>query len=768
MKRTAALILLAALFGQNAYAFDPFLVRDIRIDGLTRIAPGTVFANLPIERGDRVDRDRSAQAIRALFKTGFFNDVELDREGDILVVKVTERPAISKITLTGNKDIKEEDLLKGLKEVGLAEGETYDRLALDRVTQELTRQYNNRGKYNVSIKPKITELDRNRVEITITIAEGKASKIRHITIVGNGKFDDSEIREDFESNTSNWLSWYSSDDQYSREKLSGDLERITSFYQDRGYVDFSVESTQVTISPDKREIFLTLNVREGDIYKLTEVKLTGDLVLDEATLKPMVRAKAGETYSRKKLEQTSEGISKMLSNIGYAFAEVTPVPQIDRENKTVGVTMLVNPGKRVYVRRITFIGNASTQDEVLRREMRQLEGAWFSQAALDRSKIRLQRLGFFKRVEIETPRIPGSEDLVDVNVKVEEQSAGAFQFGFGYSALEGLLTSVSVTERNFLGTGNSIGATVQNNSVYKRFDFNYLNPYLTDDGISSGFNVYYRELDQGQNNVANYTSDSAGGALSSSFPLTETTTLSTTVAIDKTKIDTFPGITPPSIVEYINSLGRKTFHSWRMQAGWAADTRNKYFAPTRGGFTRIAADISLPGSTQEYYKIYAQAARYFPITEGLTFLVSSDVGYGDGYGNSEILPFYENFYAGGVNSIRGFKDNTLGPCEIVNSNTDYCQPLGGSFRTVLTGEILFPTPFAKRGDDSTQFSAFLDVGNVFEDFDAFKVGDLRASAGLSFKWQAPVGPIKVNIARALRKKDGDRTETLQFAFGNAF
>jgi outer membrane protein insertion porin family len=596
MKRTAALILLAALWSQAALAaFEPFTVEDIRIDGLTRIAPGTVFANLPVERGDRVDRERASQAIRALFKTGFFNDVELDREGNILVVRVVERPAISKITITGNKDLKEEDLMKGLKEIGLSEGETYDRLALDRVTQELTRQYNNRGKYNVTIKPKVTELDRNRVEIAIEVAEGKAAHIKHLNIVGNTKFSDKEIREDFDSNTSNWLSWYSSDDQYSREKVSGDIEKITSFYQDRGYVDFSVESTQVSISPDKKDIYITMGVREGEIYTLSDVKLTGDLILDEQKLLPLIRAHPGEIYSRKKLEQSAEAISVTLSNIGFAFADVSPVPAIDKEERKVAVTLLVNPGKRVYVRRINFSGNVGTQDEVLRREMRQVEGAWYSQAAIDRSKIRLQRLGFFKRVEIDTPKVPGTEDQVDVNVKVEEQSAGAFQFGFGYSALEGLLTSVSVTERNFLGTGNSISATVQNNSVYKRFDFNYFNPYLTDDGISAGYNFYYRELDQGQANVANYTTDSVGGSFSTAIPLTETTTLSSTLGIDKTKITTFPGITPASIIDFINEAGHETFHSWRFSAGWASDTRNKYFAPTRGSYLRAATEVVLPG-----------------------------------------------------------------------------------------------------------------------------------------------------------------------------
>ena len=798
MKRLAAAILLAGMWGQ-ALAFDPFTVADIRVDGLTRISAGTVFTYLPIEKGDFVDRAKAAEAIRSLYKTGFFKDVQMSRQGDILVVSVIERPAISKIEIDGNKDIKDEDLLKGLREIGLSEGETFDRLQLDRLTQELTRQYNNRGKYNVSIRPKVTELDRNRVEIFIQIAEGKAAKIKHINLVGNETFDDDEIREDFESDETNWLSWYSKGDQYSREKLSGDLEKLTSFYQDRGYVDFNIESTQVTISPDKRDIYLTANVREGDVYKLSEIKLAGDLILDEGNLRKLIISQPGETFSRRKLEITAEAIQRVLGNVGYAFADVTPIPEPNKEDKTVAVTLFVNPGKRVYVRRIEFQGNQRTQDEVLRRELRQFEGAWYSQAAIDRSKVRLQRLGYFKTVEVETPKVPGSEDEVDVVVKVEEQSSGAFQFGVGYSELQGLLTSISVTQRNFLGTGNSVGFTVQNNDIVKRVDLNYFDPYFTDDGVSIGYNLSYRELDQGEANIANYTTDVGSGEVLFGFPLTETDTVSMSLGIDKNDITTTDGFTPQPLIDYlvtelgdrqrfpcldlppeegqppnescvINGPNRQwTVNAWRLQAGYVRDSRNKFFAPTRGMYQRIGAEVALPGSDLEYFKLFYQFAKYWPLGDTFTGLTSVDIGYGDGYGNTDQLPFYENFYAGGVRSVRGFTDNTLGPCDTsVTGSFSRCQPLGGSFRTIGTAELIFPTPFAKRGDDSTQLSAFIDVGNVFADFDAFETGELRASAGLSFKWQAPVGPIVLNIATPLKSKDGDRTETLQFAFGSAF
>jgi outer membrane protein insertion porin family len=797
VKRIAALLLLACLAAE-AHAFDPFVASDIRVDGLSRISAGTVFSYLPIEKGDRVDRQRAGDAIRALYRTGFFRDVQLSRQGEILVISVVERPAISKIEIDGNKDIKDEDLLKGLREIGLSEGETFDRLQLDRLTQELTRQYNNRGKYNVSIKPTIKDLDRNRVEIMIKIVEGKAAKIRHINLVGNSEFDEEEIREEFEQNETNWLSWYSRDDQYSREKLSGDLEKLQSFYQDRGYVDFNVESTQVSISPDKKEIFITANVREGEIYAISDIKLTGDLILEESVLRQLVISKPGETFSRRKLEATADAMAKVLANIGYAFADVSPLPKVDKDKRTVEVTFFVNPGKRVQVRRINFQGNTRTQDEVLRREMRQFEGAWFSQAAIDRSKIRLQRLGFFKTVEIETPRVAGSEDLIDVNVKVEEQSSGAFQFGVGYSQLQGLLTSISVTQRNFLGTGNSVGVTAQNNIIAKTFEVSYFDPYFTDDGLSVGYNLGYREIDQGEANIASYTSDIANGEVIFGVPLTETDTVQLSIGMDRNQLTTVDGLTPDVLIGFlVDELGdrerfpcldlpdengiipdecqnlgsnrRWTINSWTMKAFWARDSRNKFFAPTRGSFQRFGAELAMPGSDLEFYKLTYQAARYWPINSWLTLLTRGEIDYGDGYGDTEGLPFYENFYAGGTRDVRGFEDNTLGPCD--DTSTVFsgpCQPLGGSFKTTGSLELIFPTPFAKRNEDSTQISAFLDVGNVFTDFDAWDAGELRASVGVSFKWQAPVGPIVVNIAAPLRKKDDDRTETLQFSFGNTF
>jgi outer membrane protein insertion porin family len=811
MNRIAALFLLALLLVPGllvpgpvaAQASDPdtFTVADIRVDGLQRIATGTVFTYLPVERGDRMDRARAQQAIRALFRTGFFSDVALSRQGDILVITVQERPAINTLTLAGNKDLKTEDLTKGLADIGLAEGETFDRLNLQRVTNELTRQYNNRGKYNVKITPTVTELDRNRVDLTITIAEGKAAKIRHINIVGNQSFTDEEILEGWESAESNWLSWYRRDDQYSREKLSGDLERLGAYYLDRGYVDFNIESTQVSITPDRRDMFLTASVAEGEIYTIGDVKVTGDTIIPVEQIESLVLAQQGETFSRRLLELTSESVTAVLSNVGYAFANVTPIPDVNREKRTVDINFFVEPGKRVYVRRIVYKGNTRTSDEVIRREMRQFEGAWYSQAAIDRSKVRLQRLGFFEDIEVETPAVPGSEDQVDVVFNMKERSSGSFVFGLGYSQLSGLITSVSVVQNNFFGTGNRIGFTVQNNDFVKRIDFSYLDPYFTDDGISLGYNLVYRELDQGEANIASYTTNN--GAIQAVFglPLTESDSVGFLIGIDRNQIDTFLGLTPQPFIDYIDALNGRTFNAWRAEISWARDTRNAFFNPTRGSYQRVAAEVTLPGSTVEYYKLFYQFARYWPLHPNVVLLSAAEIGYGDSYGKAtsrdlivlvedpanpdgpdvpgtnpdgspllrrvtaDGLPFFENFFAGGVRSIRGFEDNTLGPAFFSEFSPDFRQPLGGAFKTTGTFELIFPNLL---DSDSARISTFLDYGNVFETFDSFSVSEFRASVGVALQWQAPIGPIILNLSTPVKSEDDDEVERLQFTFGTQF
>lgn len=761
----------------HAQSFEPFQVQDIRIDGLQRISAGTVFNYLPIEKGDTVNSAEASQAIRALFKTGFFSDVRLDRQGNILVVTVQERPAINKLTLTGNKDVKTEDLTKGLKQIGLTEGETFDRLSLDRVTQELTRQYNNRGKYNVAINPTVTQLDRNRVDVTIAIVEGKAARIRNINIVGNQTFTDKKLTDDWESATHNWLSWYKKDDQYSREKLSGDLEKLNSYYLDRGYVDFNIDSTQVAISPDKKDMFLTANLTEGQVYTVSNVEISGDTILPKEDLQRLIAIKKGEIFSRRKLELTTDGMTLTLANIGYAFAKVTPVPDVDKDKRTVGINFNVAPGPRVQVRRIVFKGNTRTADVVLRREMRQFEGSWFSQSAVDRSKIRLTRLGYFDDITIDTPPVPGSDDQVDLVVSVKERNSGQFIFGLGYSQLEGLITTISLDENNFLGTGNRVGATVSNSSFQKQLNFNYLDPYFTSSGISVGYGLFYNKYNFGNFNTAQYSSNSYGGTVSFGVPITENDTVGLSFGIDSRQISAVPGLTPPPIIDYLDAVDHRTFHSWRMQASWAHDSRNAFFAPSRGTYQRFGAEVVLPGSTQEYYKLSYSFERYWPIGSWLVLKTAAEIGYGDLYGKASTrvlpdgrtvtantLPFFENFYAGGVHSVRGFKDNTLGPSFQANSSS-FQQPLGGAFKTVGTLETYYPKIL---NTESARLSTFIDFGNVFRTYNDFNVGQLRASAGIALEWRAPIGPVVISYAFPFRKQTGDQTESLQFTFGTSF
>ncbi|MET4726389.1 outer membrane protein insertion porin family [Lysobacter enzymogenes] len=783
--------------GAKTPAAGSFTVSDIRIDGLQRISAGTVFTYLPVERGDTMDSAKAGDAIRALYKTGFFEDVHLDRQGNILVVTVAERPAINKLTLSGNKDIKSDDLLKGLKDIGLAEGETFDRLALDKVTQDLARQYNNRGKYNVEITPTVSRLDRNRVDITINVKEGKAAKIRHINLIGNDKFEQKDILNSWESREHNWLSWYRRDDQYSREKLSGDLEKLNAYYLDRGYVDFAIDSTQVSISPDRQDMFLTAGLTEGDQYKISSVQVTGDTVLPKEDIEKLVIVKPEQIFSRRLLEISSDAITATLGNVGYAFAQVNPIPDINRENKTVGINMQVVPGPRVNVRRVVFKGNTRTGDEVLRREMRQFEGTWYSQAAIDRSKIRLQGLGYFETVDVESKPVPGSNDQVDVIYNLKETTSGSFVFGLGYSQLGKLTTQIQLSQNNFLGSGNRVSVQAQRSYYQERFDFSYTNPYFTDDGVSLGYNLSWRKLDYSDFNTAQYSTTNGTAQVVLGIPLTETDAITGLVGIDSNEILIGRSYTPQSIVDYLDALGRQTFHAWRAQIGWGRNSLNHALTPTAGTQQRLWLEATLPGSTVEYYKINYSFSKFWPLSRHLVLNTRAELGYGDSYGKDTSrlidrdgpngplppetitatgLPFFENFYAGGVRSVRGFTDNTLGPREASNNGT-YAQPLGGAFKTTGSLEMYFPTLL---DTPAARVSAFVDFGNVYKDYDSFDAGELRASAGIAMMWRSPMGPISISYAFPFKKQDdvldvngkktgrGDELERLQFTFGGTF
>jgi len=792
-------------------AITPFTVTDIRIDGLQRINPGTVLTYLPIERGDTVDQGKAAEALRALYKTGFFQDVRLAHDGGILVISVVERPAINKLTITGNKDLKTEDLLKGLKEIGLAEGETFNPLDLDRVTQELTRQYNNRGKYGVQITPSVERLDRNRINLTLTIKEGKAAKIRHINLIGNESFSDKEITKDWESHTSNWLSWYKRDDQYSREKLSGDIEKLNSWYLDRGYVDFSLDSTQVAISADRKDMFITAGLTEGQVYTFADITVSGDTVLPKEDIEKIAGIiKPGTTFSRALLEYVSNAITLRLANIGYAFARVNPAPVIDRDKRTVAIDFQVQPGPRVMVRRIVFKGNTRTADVVLRREMRQFENTWYSQAAIDRSKVRLDRLGYFESVDVDTKPVPGSDDQVDVVYTVKETTSGSITAGIGYSQLTGMNLSLALSENNFLGTGNRTSLALTRNTYQKRYDFSFVNPYFTDDGVSLGYNLWWREFDYSNFNVAQYSSNSGAFQIFLGVPLSESDSVSLMLGIDSNQILAYQGTTPQPLVDYVDAVGHRTFHSWRAQLGWGRDTRNNYFTPVVGTTQNLVLEATLPGSTVEYYKLSYDIAKYWPLSQSLVLKTGLNLGYGNSYGKSYVrnicftpptlvdtnndgigdtwvpgpapsdpclttssdyvktvtakgLPFFENFYAGGISAngrVRGFMDNTLGPSW--TSTYGYKQPLGGSFLLAGSVETIFPKLF---DSPSARVSAFFDFGNVFDGYNNFRANDLRASAGVALLWRSPMGPLSISYAIPIRKKDGDQIERLQFNFG---
>jgi outer membrane protein insertion porin family len=811
MKRIAALILLASL-SVKAFAFDPFVISDIRIDGLSRISAGTVFNYLPMSRGDQMTDAMAQRAIRALYQTKFFSDVEMERDGNILVIKVTERPSIAKLTIRGNKDIKTEDLQKGLKSIGLAEGETFDRLALDNVQQELIHQYYNRGKYSVSVIPHVVQLERNRVAIDIEVREGQVAKIKEINIVGNHAFTDKAIRDDFELGTPNWTSWYSKNDQYSQEKLSGDLEKLQSYYMNRGYADFGVDSTQVTIAPDKQSMYIAADVKEGDIYKVTDVKLLGTMVLPETTLRQLVFVKPGDVFNRGAIEASTKSIKALLANIGYAYAKVTPYPKLDKDKRTVDLTLYVEPGQRVYVRRVIFQGNTLTEDNVLRREMRQLEGAWYSQGIIDRSKNRLQQLGYFKKVDIDKKKVPGTDDQVDVTVKVEEQSAGSLQFGIGYSQYSGIILSASVSERNLFGSGDTVSVSGQRSDYQTSYQANYYNPYLTNNGVGIGYNLTYSKtnynnIDNGE--FADYSTSQRAFSTYLGFPITDYQSLRAGIGLSSNKVNSIPGYTPQQLIDYQNEIGHYTIHSTIGTFGWNMNTQNGYWAPTRGGQLSLNAEVGLPGSTVKYWKMTGQADHYWPVGGGFVLYLKGVLGYGKTYGQNGIsdeqydqlkavyaaeglpapadmrndFPFWDNFYAGGVTDVRGFQDNTLGPrlcggtgtlaagsgsyCN--NSYYNYAQPIGGAMKVLGTAELYLPLPFLK-DINTARVSWFVDTGNAYTNWSSFSASTLRASTGLSLHWQSPMGPMIINFALPFRTQPGDGyyEERIQFTFGSTF
>lgn len=749
--------LLGAVIGtQQVWAFTPFTVTDIRVEGLQRIAPGTVFSYLPVKTGETFDETRSTDAVRALFKTGFFKDVRIERDNGVLVVVVTERPAVSSIEITGNEDIETEPLMDSLKEIGFAEGRVFDRSLLDKVEQELERQYFSRGKYAVKITTTVTPLERNRVGISIAISEGRAARIKQISIVGNTTFDDQTLLEDFQLSTPTLISFYTGVDQYSKQKLSGDLETLRSYYLDRGYINFNIDSTQVSITPDKKDIYLTINITEGDQYKVKEVRMAGDLVVEPTELFPLVQLNPGDVFSRKRVTETVEKVGERLGDMGYAFANVNTIPEVDEKTKEVVVTFFVDPGKRVYVRRINMSGNTATRDEVLRREMRQMEGGWFSTSAVERSKTRLDRLGFFEEVNVETPTVPGTTDQVDVNYSVTERPSGNLMVGVGFAQSSGILFNASVTQDNFLGSGKRVSLAFNNSDVNTVYSFSYLNPYYTLDGISRGFGMFYKETDAGEANLADYSVNTFGGNVTYGVPINEYDSLRLNVEYENLDI-TATSFSSSEIVTFLADHGSQ-FDNVKLTGGWAHDTRNKTIFPDRGSLQRASAEVTVPGLDLQYYKLGYETQNFVPLTKLFTLMLNGEVNYGEGFGDYNALPFFENYYAGGVRSVRGFEDNTLGPQDSLGN------PFGGGFRAVGNIEVLFPPPFFTK-TNSFRMSTFVDVGNVYPTISDFDAADLRYSVGVGATWLSPLGALTFSLAKPLNEKAGDQVQVFQFTIG---
>ncbi|MDS4021896.1 MAG: outer membrane protein assembly factor BamA [Candidatus Competibacter sp.] len=746
--------LLVAVSGARA---AEFVVRDIQVEGLQRISAGTVFNYLPVQVGSSISEKDYPEIIRALFKTGFFTDVNLERKGNVLVVTVTERPAIAEVRITGNKDISTEDLQKSLKEVGLAEGRVFDRALLDKVEQELLRQYYSRGRYAAQIKSQVQPLERNRVAITLDISEGAVASIAQINIVGNKAFTEKELQGLLQSSTPGWFSFFTKDDQYSKQKLAADIETLRSFYLDRGYLKFNVDSTQVSITPDKEDVYITINVTEGEPYTIQDVRLAGDFgVVQEQELRQLITLEPGQTFSRARIAEITKKIGERLGEEGYAFANINTVPQVDDENHKVGLTFMIDPGKRVYVRRVNFQGNTKTQDEVLRREMRQSEGSWYSTKDLNRSKTRLQRLDYLESVNVETPAVPGASDQVDVNYTIVERPSGSLMFGIGYGQESGLLLNASVTQNNFLGTGNQLALVLNNSDAGQNYSFTFNNPYYTLDGMSLGFRAYYQNIDTAELNTANYIRNAAGAQVLFGFPLNEFDTLRLSPGYQHIWIDTTSG-TPIEIYEYLRQNG-DTYDQITLDASWARDSRDRTIFPTSGGLNQVVGQLALPGSTAEFYKLGARSVYYLPLTRWLTWSIGGEIGYGDGYGNSDGLPFFENYFAGGLRSVRGWKANTLGP----RYSND--EPSGGAFKTVASTQMILPVPFLEKSEN-VRVAAFFDIGNVFATPSDFDANELRYSVGLTGLWISPLGPIVLSVAAPLNEQPGDETEIFQFSFG---
>ena len=761
MKRFLLVLLLGGLLNLPAHAFEPFVVKDIRLEGLQRISAGAVFNYLPVKIGDTMTESLSIQSVRALYKTGFFKDVRLEQDGNVLVVFVAERAAIADVKIEGNDAIPDEQLEDALKQIGLSKGKVLDRATLDKVQQELQRIYYSLGKYGVKIDARTTPLERNRVKVTIEISEGKDARVHAINIVGNTKFSNRTLVGKLELSS---VSILGKNAQYSKQVLAADLETLKSYYLDRGYIHFNIESTQVSLTPDKEDVYITINISEGNQYTVREVKLAGDLILPEEELMELVSIEAGEVFSRKEAVGSTKRISDRLAELGYAFANVNIIPDIDEEKRNIGVTLFVDPGNKVYVRRVNISGNTKTKDEVIRRELRQFEGDTLSTAQISLSRLRLDRTGYFETVSVETPKVPGVSDQVDVNIAVKERPTGNLSAGVGFSDTQGFLFNIGVSQENFLGTGKRIALKVDNSQVTKNYSFSYTNPYHTVDGISRGFSIFYRAIDAAEADISNFTTDSLGANVTYRIPLDEEDSIRFTLGYENTEIKLGTTNVSQDVVDFVADNGSK-YNDFPVNLGWVRDSRNRRIMTTAGSLTTAGTDITIPGSDLEYYKVNLRHLQYFPIgslTDG-SFNIS--LGYGGSYGDTTELPPWKRYYAGGVRTVRGFEPNSLGPRD---QATD--QVLGGSKMVIANLEVFIPNPF-ENTRDTIRLVAFVDMGNVFAANEPVKfdgINGMRYSTGIALNWLSPVGALTFSYGVPLNEQPGDRVQAFQFTLGSAF
>ncbi|HRK09865.1 MAG TPA: outer membrane protein assembly factor BamA [Thauera sp.] len=777
-------LVMALLAAAPAFAFDPFVVKDIRVEGIQRTEAGTVFNYLPVRVGDTFTESQAADAIRALFATGFFSDVRIETEGEVIVVVVDERPAIADITFDGVKEFDKDALKKGLREVGLAESRIFDRALLERAEQELKRQYLSRGKYAATVKTTVTPLERNRVGINFAVEEGGVAKIRQINIVGANAFRTKDLISQMQLTTPGWLTWYTKNDQYSRQKLSADLESLRSYYLNQGYLDFNIDSTQVSITPDKQDIYITINITEGEKYTVTGVRFTGDLVLPESEYLALTRIRPGETFSRERLTETTKAITDRLGNEGYAFANVNAAPEVDKEKREVEFTVFVDPGRRVYVRRINIGGNTKTRDEVVRREMRQMEGGWYDASAINRSRTRIDRLGFFDEVTVETPAVAGTTDQVDANFTVKERPTGNLMLGAGFSSAENIVLSASISQQNLFGSGNALTFGLNTSKSSRTLALSFTNPYFTPDGVSLGWDVYHRTYDADElDSVSPYKTVSTGAGIRLGWPIAEDDQVNFGLTADQTEITTYPQ-SPKLYKDFCkdyggcnntDGTGTVTVRSLLATVGWSRDSRDSFIYPRSGSYQRLYGEATVPVGDLRYGKLGYQYQHWFPIGRDYALMLNADVGYAKGFGGKDV-PFYKNYYVGGIGSVRGFDQGSIGP-KFRDTDGDVTST-GGTRKVVGNAEFFFPMPGSGQ-DRSFRISAFFDAGYVWgedeqplgsDNFVNQKVrfSDLRYSTGLAFSWSSPIGPLKFSFGHPLKKQDNDEIQRFQFQLGSVF